>query len=212
MARCTVFLAVLAAVTIAFVLNFHELPAFADESSSQESQPGPQAASVPVALLDVGFVIKKHRGFHRQLEQMKKDLQEVEARFQLERAKDKAFEERLKKLVVGSDEYLELEEKITAGRSALQARIASEKRRFTRQEAAVYAEVYKEIRGAVSDYSQEKGIRLVLRFNREPMNESDPNSVMRSVNRDIVFEDGLDISDEILRRVNAGEPSDVNGF
>jgi hypothetical protein len=50
----------------------------------------------------------------------------------------------------------------------------------------------------------------VIRYNSQPINESDSNSVMKGVNRNVVFQDGLDITAEIVQRLNANgiEPRD----
>ena len=46
------------------------------------------------------------------------------------------------------------------------------------------------------------GIRVVLRLNSDPIEPDDRNSVLQGVNNSIVFQDNLDITDEIIRRVN----------
>jgi Skp family chaperone for outer membrane proteins len=192
----------LVAVAITVTLTSDQQLTRADDSATGGSAPDAQGPGFQIALVDVAQIFKNHKDFKKKLEQMKKELAEAQARFELEDAQIKVFQERLKTLDVRSAEYLELEEKITTRKSTLQTRISREKRRFVQQEAAIYAQTYTEIRDAVEDYARDHDIRLVMRFNSQPIDETDSKSVMNGVNRNVVFQDGLDITAEIVRRVN----------
>jgi len=198
MARSTHFLA---AVTIAFASTSGMLRTFAAE----DAVPDRQTAGFPVALIDVGRVFKGHAGFGEKMLQLKKELTETEARIQLENEQIKVLQEQLKTLQAQSEEYLKLEDDITARTSSRQVQMAREKRRFMQKEGGIYAETYEEIQQAVGEYARAHGIRLVFRFNSEPINAADSNSVMKGVNRNLVFQDGLDISDEILKRLDGSD-------
>lgn len=53
-------------------------------------------------------------------------------------------------------------------------------------------------------YAEKHGIELVLRFNGEPIERNNLQTVMQQLNRQVVFNNkGIDITDEILRQVNA---------
>jgi Skp family chaperone for outer membrane proteins len=198
-------LALLAAVTVVVALTSGGLRSHADDSTANAAAAETPNAGIQVALIDVGQIFRNHKGFKKKMEEMKKELVEVDGRLKLENAQIQVFQERLKTLDAQSQEHLELEDKITTQKSSQQVRIAREKRRFMRQESAIYAEIYKEVQKAVEEYAREHGIRLVIRYNSQPINESDSNSVMKGVNRNVVFQDGLDITAEIVQRLNASD-------
>jgi Skp family chaperone for outer membrane proteins len=79
-----------------------------------------------------------------------------------------------------------------------------QKDEFMQQEAAIYRRVYKAMETTVADYARTGGIALVIRFNYIEMNDkSDRKTILAAVNRAIVFEDGVDITDEIIKRLNS---------
>ncbi len=76
------------------------------------------------------------------------------------------------------------------------------KKRFLEEETNIYDAAYQEICDEVARFAKENDIGLVIRVNREDEHKS-PQSVMRKINRHIVYnEDRRDITLEILARLN----------
>jgi len=69
-------------------------------------------------------------------------------------------------------------------------------------EAKVYHTIYVGVCEKTAAYAKAKGFRVVLRYNSDPINPDDRNSVLAGVNNSIVFQDQVDITAEIIRRVN----------
>ena len=86
--------------------------------------------------------------------------------------------------------------------SDLQVGVGLKRKEFLEQEARVYYRVYREIEQTVAIFAQRNRIGLVLRFNGDEMKEDDRASVLQGVNRAVVYQQGLDITDLILKQCN----------
>jgi hypothetical protein len=137
------------------------------------------------------------------MEEMKRDLQEVERQFRQETERiTKMVQEELNHWKPGSAEYNAAEEKITRARADLNTEMALKKKEFMLREAQIYYDVYDEIVKATADFCSRYGINLVLRYNSEPIEPQNAASVMKGVNRNVVFQRSVNITYDILAMLN----------
>ncbi|HVA48697.1 MAG TPA: hypothetical protein VNH11_20195 [Pirellulales bacterium] len=85
----------------------------------------------------------------------------------------------------------------------IQVQVNEQKRDFFEREARMYLEIYQEIMAEVGKYSDARGIGLVMRFNGDPLDENDPAGIQKQLNKAILYHKGIDITDDIIRIVNA---------
>ena len=74
------------------------------------------------------------------------------------------------------------------------------------REAKIYYTVYQEVNDEVKYYSDRNGITMVLRFNGDPVDVNNRESVMREINKPIVYQNGVDITPKILEALNKRTP------
>jgi Skp family chaperone for outer membrane proteins len=87
----------------------------------------------------------------------------------------------------------------------------SKMRDLLKQEAQLHFDTYVEISDVVSQYCQEFGIQLVLRFNREEMDPNNPTSIMQRVNGGVVFHSqSADITNAVIQRIAQGRRQAAN--
>ena len=58
--------------------------------------------------------------------------------------------------------------------------------------------IYRVAAREIAAYAQSHRIDLVIRHNSEPLNDEDPQKLLQSLNREVVYENKLDITDEII--------------
>ena len=102
----------------------------------------------------------------------------------------------------GSPEYERMERALADKAAKLQVDTQLKKKEFLQRESKVYYEVYQEVSNAVREFAEMKGIDLVLRYNGAEMKPDDRASVLQGVNRAMVYQRNLDITREILDRLN----------
>jgi outer membrane protein len=164
---------------------------------------GNPAASVGtrVAVIDIAKIFDEHPGFKQQMEQMKKEVEAVEAGFRQRAKQMEALRERMKQFAPGAPEYKDLDSQILNIQADGQVEATQKKKEFLEREAQLYFSVYSEIQAEVAAFSRQNSIGLVLRFNSSPI-EPNRNSTLEGVNRPVVFQDRLNITTQILDQIN----------
>jgi Skp family chaperone for outer membrane proteins len=174
-------------------------------------QAPPRAAAPSTAVIDIGFIFKNHHGFKGMMEDMKADLEATEQMFRKKTEDITKMAEGLTQFHPGTPQYNQLEEKITHERAQLQAEMALKKKEFMLREANIYYTVYNQVIDEVSDFCQRHGVNLVLRFNSEKIEPQSPESVMKGVNRNVVYQVNSNITNQILEQINRHIPNNAGG-
>lgn len=157
-----------------------------------------------VAVIDVALIFKKHNRFNAAMQDIKKDIEDFDSFVRGEQNKMKALAEQLQTFKAGSLEYKSKEEEIARMTSEMQVKIGLKRKEFLEQEARVYYHVYREIEQSVQNFAIRNRIGLVMRYNGDEMKEDDRASVLQGVNRAVVYQQGLDITQFILEDLNRG--------
>ena len=156
-----------------------------------------------VAVVDISQIFKEHKRFREQLTQMKKDVEAAEAALREDADKIKELKAEAEALEQGEPLKQRLESEITERTLRVQLKMSTQKQGFMDREAEIYYKVYNEIETAVADHCRAHGIRLALRYNKISLDEhSNREQILAGVNRAVVFQDEIDITEAILERVN----------
>jgi Skp family chaperone for outer membrane proteins len=165
-----------------------------------------QTQAQRVALLDVAYIFDHHTGFKAKMNGLK--LEAEQTRNQMKQESDAIRNlavrlQELKETRPGSPEYKQLEEEITSRQANLRVQLELLNKQFLEKEAQIWYTVYQSIRQEVGYYATQKGIALVVRFNGEPVQQGEPEDVLRGVNSNVVwYSESLDITPDILRNLN----------
>ncbi|MFM7070510.1 MAG: OmpH family outer membrane protein [Planctomycetota bacterium] len=175
-------------------------PAAAAPAAAPAARP---ASTPPVVVIDISEVFKQHSSFNQQLNALKDEIKTLDAYYQAEQKKIVGQRDKLTSFNAGSPEYKRLEEEIARMASDLQVEMALKQKNVAEQEAKVYFNTYNQIYKQVEVFADSYGIGLVLRHNNVQMDPQKRDTVLQGVNRAIVFQRNLDITEEIIKRVNA---------
>jgi Skp family chaperone for outer membrane proteins len=166
------------------------------------------AAAAPsgtnVAVIDIAYIFKNHNRFNAAMGDIKRDIEQYDAYL---RGKQKDFSEKkdqLQTFRTGTPEYRQKEEELARLQSGTQVEANLKRKEFMEQEARVYYRVYREIEQEVGVFAQRNRIGLVLRYAGDEMKEDDRTSVLQGVNRAVVYQQNLDITEFVLRQLNQG--------
>lgn len=163
----------------------------------------PRAPAAKVALLDLARVFANHDDFKKLSDVLRADVAKAEEQLKQRKADAEALQEKLAKLEKGSAEYVAQEDEITRVQAEIQLHVNVQKHDFFEQEARMYLQVYQQIMLELGKLSRARGINLVMRFNGDPLDPDDPQGVQKELNKAILYHDGIDITDDVLRAVNA---------
>ena len=191
---------------ISFATAVACLASFALSAQAQQGGPG------SVAVIDISRIFKEHKRFRASLEDMKKDVQAAEASLRKDGDAIKKMVEDLKSgpYAAGSPQYKSAEEAIATRQAQLQLKMNLQKRDFMQQEAQIYYNIYKEVEQEVAYFAQRHRINLVLRYNNIEMKPENREGVLAGVNRAVVYQNNIDITGDILARLNGPTPPQTN--
>ena len=156
--------------------------------ATAQNPAGANAAKYGVAVVDINYIFKNHQGFRAAMDGMQEDFKAVEAEVQAKQQQIVAAQEQKKGYKPGSAEYKQLDEQIVRMNASLQVEVTQKRKDLVEREAKIYFDTFKEVERVIGYYAERQGIGIVLRFNGE---EADPNnreSILRSINKAVHFQ------------------------
>ncbi|MFO7905728.1 MAG: OmpH family outer membrane protein [Planctomycetota bacterium] len=172
--------------------------------SAQEGQPRPSGTSV--AVIDLGEVFKSHPRLASEIEDIKSELNSFQTMIRQEQQKGQSLSEELKTLKPGTQGYTVKEKELANLETDLNVMVRQRKREMLEKEAQIRYRAYQEIQQHVARFCQKYGIQLVIRFDRNPIDSSNAQQVLAGLNRPIIYQNSLDITDHIIDALEADGP------
>lgn len=162
------------------------------------------ASAGNIAVIDIPVIFKNHALFKKQMDELKGEVDAAEQSLTQFRDQMKAMVDELQGYKSGTPEYKTLEEKIANLQADLQVKVGMQKKDFMEREARVYFNTYNQITETVSTFAQRHNISLVLRYNSNPIDPQNRQSVLEGVNRPVIYQNKIDITYDVLRILNNG--------
>ena len=173
-------------------------PAAAVQSSSAN------VVAFRIGVLDISKVFKSHAGFKSTMDGMKQQMQTIEQELKAERDRVKQKEEQRNGYSVGSPEWKRFDNELTQMKGDFNVKMTQRQKDFLEQEAKVYYQTYLQVQDAVKYYAQRNGLGLVLRYSGDEVNPNLREGILRAINKPIIYQNQIDITDDIIAMVNGG--------
>ncbi len=165
------------------------------------------ASKYGIAVVDISYIFKNHAHFKATMDQMKKEMESIEAELKADREKIAAQEQERNKYNVGSPEYKKMDDDIAKQMAEFNLKMGRLRKDFLEREAKVYYQTYLEVVDAVKYYAKQHNIGLVLRFNGEPVDPNRRDDVLREINKPVVVQDQIDITPDVIAMINRDQPN-----
>lgn len=165
-----------------------------------------EKATLPhkVGLIDMAHVFQNYQKFEVLREDLKGQIAQSDKQAKQMAAKMKGMQEQMKELKSGSAAYVELEKKLLKAKSEFDAFSQGARRDLMRKESQIYKTIYLEVADAVQKYAAYYNYTLIIRFNRQALDEkATPPEVVQRMNKQVVyFRPDDDITDSVLNYLN----------
>ncbi|HEX4129644.1 MAG TPA: OmpH family outer membrane protein [Pirellulales bacterium] len=158
-----------------------------------------------VGLVDIAAIFKQSARVKSQSDVLLADIKVAEEAAARQREDLRKLAAPADKLEKNSAEYKRIEAEVKKGLEELNQQVAIQKKAFVDRQAQCYIEAYDEIAAATGDYAKKMGFQLVLRINRQPIDRPNNDQIFQELNKTIVYQDGIDITDDVLKFLN-GQP------
>jgi Skp family chaperone for outer membrane proteins len=155
-----------------------------------------------IRVIDIKRVFDEYGRFKAQIAELRDQVKAVEEQQKEEQRKILEMEKGLPELRPGSPERKDLEKKIFQLRTDLGAQAKIKQAEFMEKEAKIYHYTYQEIQDEVKYYCKVKNVSLVLMYSSEKPDPNNRASIMRAMTSVVVHQQGIDITDVLLRELN----------
>lgn len=161
----------------------------------------PPASSV--AVVDLSRVLKGYQRFQTLRDQMRSRVEDKETQLLTMINQAKQMRDIQKKLDPNGPDFRKNESELTQLVAKIETFRQQTRRALINEEATLYHDEYDRIRRAVAWVAERSGLSLVLRVSDEPVSPSNPEAVIKAVNRRVLYHDqSLDITDDVLHALN----------
>lgn len=175
-----------------------------DVQAQAPNAAGSNAKKYGFAVVDVSYIFKNHARFRSQMESMKGEVQGIEKQLEAERNKIVGMEEQKQQFKPGTAEFSQLDDRIATSKAQFQLNMQRMRKGFLEKEAKVYYETYQEVQKTIADYAKYQNIGIVFRFNGEPADPAQRESVLRDINKPVQYQNQVDITPDVLALLNRG--------
>ncbi|QDT56751.1 Outer membrane protein (OmpH-like) [Caulifigura coniformis] len=164
----------------------------------------PKSAAHQVGLIDMAHVFKNYEKFKTSTAALQEQIKAADEQAKKQIDAMKAIQERMTQLQQGSPDYSKMEAELIAATTKLETFKKTSQLTFLRAEADIYKTVYLEVQNAVQQYAGVYKYTLIMRFNRNPVEDAEnPQAIIQSMNRQVVYYRGEDdLTDPILNYLN----------
>jgi Skp family chaperone for outer membrane proteins len=140
--------------------------------------------------------------FEDQRAELKEKIAAAEAIASSFQSKLEELQQQLELVESGSDDEKDLRRRHKAKTAEFEDYRREQSGKFLKAESTIYRGIYEMVAAEISKYSREHNIDLVMRANLGPIEETDPQKPLENLNRQVVYENGLDITDDIIAAIN----------
>lgn len=170
-----------------------------DAPPSELSPPGGGLRGI--AVVDVARVFREHAEFTQEVGKIRAELETAKQTIIVRQAEIESTQRKLQGLRAGTPEHGNAQ--LLLARLQTELKLSSERlqQQFQAREAALYADTYQEMVAAIEQHAQAHDLQLVLRAHDSPVEAGDRQSVLGVLNRGVLYQRDLDITDDILQRL-----------
>lgn len=173
-----------------------------EAATPAQEQPVEASTASDFAVLDVAETLNGYKQFQEDLAALRKKVEESNQQVVVRQAEIASVTKQLQQLQPGSPDYESKQLLLVRLQTELNQLVNRSRQGFLVQEAGYYKEAYDRLKDLVRDFAKKKGIRLVLRVSSQETSVNDPKTVLNAVNEMVVFQDGVDITEEMIKRLN----------
>jgi Skp family chaperone for outer membrane proteins len=159
---------------------------------------------LPIAILNMDRIFKTHQPLLDQLAPAREEAKALQEKLQLRQAEIETVANQIRKAEPGSPDFQRLQGQLLKLNGELQQMAQAGQQTIQKKETTIYLAFYRTLDDEVAKYAKAKGLKLVLRQQDSSLDEKQPlQEILKSLNRSIIYQDGLDITDDILKALDA---------
>ncbi len=163
------------------------------QQAGQPANAGAQPAAaqrrqVPVAVIDLGYILNNHPTMKQEIEQIKSQSESVAAEFEKKRqAILKMMEELRENFTEGTPDYMKKEQEIAAMDTQFRLDVVRKNKEFDEKRAQIFYTVHAQVTEALQFYCQNMGTFVVLKVSREKPDPKKPQTIETAMMQEVFY-------------------------
>ena len=162
----------------------------------------PKVTASEIAVVDLAKVFDSHKRLSEKRDEIRRDAKTADDQFKVLTDAVRKLQEELKIHKPGSSDHTRIQRELQEKTAAIQKFQKEQVQELQKMEAEVYMDAYRQIVEDIQRIAEARGLRLVLRYQADKTDSKDPKKLLESLNRQVLYEKGLDITDEVVQAVN----------
>ncbi len=156
-----------------------------------------------LAVIDVGAVFEKDIRFKQQMDALKAEIDLADKTFKSQAEEMNRTVEQMKTMKPDSPDFHRMETELAKRQGDFNVTKGLKNKEIMERQSKIYLRTYEEVEDAVKQISSRYNIALVIRYNRKDIDSSDPQEILRGIQRPIVYVDKrFDMTDAVLESLN----------
>jgi Skp family chaperone for outer membrane proteins len=155
-----------------------------------------------IAVVDMNKIFANHKGLQAKNEELQREglVAQEKGKILIETAKQ--LQDDLKRHKQGTAEFDRISKELQAKADAWKKLAEETQKHVQEQNLANLLSVYQLINEEIQRIAEARHFRLVINFTSEPVEQKDPAKAALILNRQILYQNGLDITEEVIQAVN----------
>jgi Skp family chaperone for outer membrane proteins len=162
----------------------------------------PRVEANEIAVVDLAKVFDTHKRLTEKREDVRREAQSVTDKLKQLAEAGRELQEELKIHKPGTSDYNRIQKELQQKAAEMQKFQKEQQQELQKMEAEIYMETYRQIVEEIQRIAEARELRLVLRYDADKSDNKDPKKLFNSLNRQVLYEKGLDITDEVIQAVN----------
>jgi len=186
---------------ISFVVAFLFASGFTLAQDKVDDKPA--GNSLPIAIVNVEKIAQQYKPFQKRVATLQEEGKELQSSVALKQSELQGVGNDLQKTAPGSPEQQKLQGQYARLQRELQLFVQEGQQKFREKDLKLSLTLHREIDQVLKPYCKTKGIRLVVRTQNASLEENqNAQQLVQTINRGVLFEDGLDVTDDVLKLMN----------
>jgi Skp family chaperone for outer membrane proteins len=154
----------------------------------------------PIALVNIDRILKDYKPLNEKIDPLKAEAKELDATVQVRQAEIENAGNQLRQAQPGSADHQKLQIQIVKMQTDLQRHIATSRNSLQTREATIYLAFFRQLDAEIGKLAKARSLKLVLRQYESSFDDGQSlQDVAKALNRMILYEEGLDITDDVLK-------------
>ena len=162
----------------------------------------PKAADRDIAVVDMNKIFASHKGLMAKNEELRRDGESVREKLQGYLDSGTQLQQELKRHKQGTAEHTRIAKELKEKADAWKKLSEETRKRLNEQNLANMLSTYQLINDEIQRIAEARNFRLVINFSSDSVDQPEAAKAMQIMSRQILYQNGLDITEDVIQAVN----------